>query len=273
MFNKKQIVEKVQELKAKFPGIEPVLLHGTSMVMHGVKETTNDIDCYVEDVVLVLGDALSRREDTYVSNGVTHTTTRYEIGDFDFGFGWKQTPEVVYIDGLAVQSLEQIVEEKKVWDRPKDKVALQQIHDYLVTAEIAKIENPFTVIDSLTSKSVDEIGLVEDDEEVELVDNQIKEELMADRSVKFERTKPHVNIGVGKVRTTRHLDTAITASVIAEGFGTDCYPEWQAIGGDYDGNSTVTIRHRDTKPKRSKAVIRKQRKVRKAARKTNRRGK
>lgn len=131
MFDKNQIVKKVEELKTRFPGIEPVLLHGTSMVMHGVKEATNDIDCYVEDVALALGNALSKKEDTYTSNGVTCSATRYEIGDFDFGFGWKQTPAIVYIDGIAVQSLEQIVEEKKKWDRPKDKVAIKQIQDFL----------------------------------------------------------------------------------------------------------------------------------------------
>lgn len=133
MFNKEALIKAVAEFKKEFPGEEPILLHGCSLVMHGAKPVTGDIDIYVEDVVKKLEGKL---EQTTVVCALTPGSeetevTKYEYKDFDFGFGFKQDIDFVMMDGVAVQTLEQIIEQKKIYNRPKDIISIKIIEAFL----------------------------------------------------------------------------------------------------------------------------------------------
>lgn len=116
--NKSDIINAVNE--APF-GKDLILLHGVSMVMHGVRETTNDIDCYLladyPDLELTTVEG---------ANGLTF----YEHGEFDFGTMEKRIIPFVEIDGFKCQTLASIVEDKLKWARPKDFDAIDEINRF-----------------------------------------------------------------------------------------------------------------------------------------------
>lgn len=133
MFNKEALIAAVAEFKKEFPGEEPILLHGCSLVMHGVKPLTGDVDVYVENVVEKLdGKLVAEAVVCALTPGAEETeVTKYEYKDFDFGFGFKQDIDFVMMDGVAVQTLEQIIEQKKIYNRPKDIASIEMIEAFL----------------------------------------------------------------------------------------------------------------------------------------------
>lgn len=88
-----------------------ILMHGASMVMHGVKSTTADID--------VMFDGADVPIDCAVTNEM-----------FDFGDGSYRRIPYVIIDGIKCQTLESIKEEKVLLGREKDLAAIAMIEAF-----------------------------------------------------------------------------------------------------------------------------------------------
>tara|TARA_Y100001956_G_scaffold33365_1_gene32751 strand:- start:135 stop:512 length:378 start_codon:yes stop_codon:yes gene_type:complete len=118
--NKHDIMRKVNA--APF-GKDIILMHGAAMVMLGVRETTNDIDCQI-DLEKYPALMLTGKE---CSDGVT----RYEWDAFDFGDGKLREVEYFTVDGIKCQSLGSIVEDKQKLGRPKDIAAIKEINEFL----------------------------------------------------------------------------------------------------------------------------------------------
>lgn len=122
MLNKQDIIKAVSELD-----LDIILMHGASMVIRGVKEETNDIDC------MPLGDIV----ELPLTVEVTSYGEVHSFGDFDFGVAVKRDIEYDVIDGLKCQTLNSIIEDKLLWNRPKDQEAIALIMDYLNKTEYA----------------------------------------------------------------------------------------------------------------------------------------
>ncbi len=120
MLNKQDILNALAELNK-----DVILMHGASMVIRGIKEETNDIDCmpldYISDLQLTVENA---------SYGKV-----YSHGDFDFGTAIKRDIDYDTIDGVKCQTLDSIIEDKLRWDRPKDREAIALIKQYLNKTE------------------------------------------------------------------------------------------------------------------------------------------
>lgn len=120
MLNKQDILNALAELNK-----DVILMHGASMVIRGIKEETNDIDCmpldYISDLQLTVENA---------SYGKV-----YSHGDFDFGTAIKRDIDYDTIDGVKCQTLDSIIEDKLRWDRPKDREAIASIKQYLNKTE------------------------------------------------------------------------------------------------------------------------------------------
>lgn len=128
MFTKKLLLEEVNRFKCQYPGTNPILMFGSSLVMHGIKDETTDIDVYLDKVVALLGDKLSSKSITR-SDG--KSGTHYELGPFDFGFGEECDVKCVEIDGILCQDLEEILRAKKRWGRQKDLDDIEMINKFL----------------------------------------------------------------------------------------------------------------------------------------------
>lgn len=110
--------------------------HGVSLVMHGIKKTTEDLD------VVVLDDATRQWVTMNVEPEMVNGLPKYELGHFDFGFlsgdgGCfdQLSPlteiDIVTIDGVKCVSLERILAEKRLLGRPKDIKAIKLIEAYM----------------------------------------------------------------------------------------------------------------------------------------------
>lgn len=111
--NKEDILNHLKGLE-----IEVILLHGTAMVIHGIKETTRDIDCKV----------LDENSSFYIRNTKDlKPGEKFEDGFFDFGKIGVPLPPVRYtkIDGMLVQTVESIIEQKIAIGRAKDIEAIK----------------------------------------------------------------------------------------------------------------------------------------------------
>lgn len=119
MINKREMMDLVREFNLR----SGFLLHGASMVMHGVKENTNDID------ILIHIKSIDK---------IKFSSKKSE--KFDFGFGMsRDTIDFVIIDGFQCQTLESIVKEKKKFGRPKDLEAVDLIDKFLAETGLPKV--------------------------------------------------------------------------------------------------------------------------------------
>lgn len=111
--NKEDILNHLKGLE-----IEVILLHGAALVMHGIKETTNDIDCKAVDEL-----------SNFFTSKTQHLLVgeKFEYGLFDFGYMGVSLPPVRYtkLDGVLVQTVESVMEQKLVFNRPKDIEAIK----------------------------------------------------------------------------------------------------------------------------------------------------
>ena len=108
---------------------EYIVLSGSSMVAHGVKDTTRDIDISVSKKLYnkLLKDyncTLEKRDDK-------NNVNIYYIDDvinFSTNFYNKDTE---IIDGIRFQTLDSIVKMKKEFNRDKDIADIERINTYL----------------------------------------------------------------------------------------------------------------------------------------------
>lgn len=118
MIDKKEMVKLVVEFNLR----HGYLLHGASMVMHGVKDQTNDID------ILIHTKYIDRLE-----------FSSKKAQKFDFGFGSvRNTIDYVLIDGFQCQTLESIIKEKRQLGRPKDLEAIELIEAFIAKGNLPK---------------------------------------------------------------------------------------------------------------------------------------
>ena len=115
MLNKNQIFEKLNELKLDKERF--IVLSGASLVLHGVKDFTSDIDIAVSrdyhDELLNIFDCklnlvIDGNEIYYLDDGEVEFSCRNYESDY------------VLIDGVKVQTLDSIINFKKSLGREKD---------------------------------------------------------------------------------------------------------------------------------------------------------
>lgn len=104
--------------------LDVIVMHGAAMVMHGIKETTRDIDAYP----LVKGTFNPEIYNIEVDEG-----ENIELGIFDFGKKGYICPPVEFemMGGVKVQTLENIIKHKEAIGRQKDLIAIEQIKQHI----------------------------------------------------------------------------------------------------------------------------------------------
>ena len=125
MFQKDQIIDRLR--KADFDAGEYWVVAGAAMVLHGVKESTRDID---------LGCS-SRMADMLQKAGckvqVLADGTRriWYDDDIELFENWR-AGEIEIIDSVPVVSLDGVIEMKRQLGREKDLKDIELIRDYLL---------------------------------------------------------------------------------------------------------------------------------------------
>ncbi|MFA5246879.1 MAG: hypothetical protein WC408_03240 [Candidatus Micrarchaeia archaeon] len=119
-FNRNQLILRLQELG--LPKGKYVLLAGGAMVMHGLREQTNDLDILVAlDVFEALGSKHGFVEPKGGKPKFVDLGPDVELsGNSDNAFPTDSIARAVQIDGICVQPLEDILDFKKKLNRPKD---------------------------------------------------------------------------------------------------------------------------------------------------------
>lgn len=122
--NKKKIIEILK--KYNFDNKKFIVISGAAMVIHGVKEYTNDIDIAVTQDYY--GYLLEHYECKFEKiNSYNHKI--YFIDDIiNFGIDYFTKP--TYIDGIPVQTLEDVIKLKESLSRNKDKKDIELIRRY-----------------------------------------------------------------------------------------------------------------------------------------------
>ena len=94
-----------------------VLLHGASMVLQGVKPFTNDIDIYVPAEIRAKID-------------IWLNPTTFDFGE-ESSLDANRKVSYIEVDGIKCQTLKSVIEEKRVFARPKDLEAIELIQMFL----------------------------------------------------------------------------------------------------------------------------------------------
>ena len=118
--------EIIKELKRyNFDIKKYIVISGTAMVLHGIKNETPDIDLSIvpEYEEELLEDYFAVLEHTN-----TDGTHAYMIDDIiNFGVKYYSLPSL-YIDGIPTQSIKEIIDLKESLNRDKDKKDLKLLY-------------------------------------------------------------------------------------------------------------------------------------------------
>ena len=102
------------------PRYQFIILSGGSMVLHGLREETQDIDiCVTETLAREMGLHKKKPNDKGY----------YELGDMDVMIGFNRFNSEL-VDGYLCQRLEDILEFKRRRNLPKDQQDIDRIVDY-----------------------------------------------------------------------------------------------------------------------------------------------
>ena len=122
--NKEEYLVKLDELnldKSKY-----CIISGGAMLMHDLKERTNDID------IKVLPEYFEELKKEYCFTKSPKYDYLYEFGDdIEIAVQHFDPSEVELVDGYPVELLEIELEWKKEHNREKDREAIQVIDNYL----------------------------------------------------------------------------------------------------------------------------------------------
>lgn len=123
--NKEDVIKYLKKLNLN-PN-DYMVISGTAMVMHGIKEKTNDIDIAVtkecKDMLL--------KKYNCKENGIYNGFISYNIDDkVDFGLGYYSN-EKNYISNIPTQTIGDIIKFKKALKRDKDLKDLEKIYKFL----------------------------------------------------------------------------------------------------------------------------------------------
>lgn len=138
--NRQEFIEQYLEL-VNLTGIKPedmYVVAGGSMLLHGLRESTDDIDTTVDRRVFeVIAAKLPERTFTIDSR---HPSGKVVLSYRDFDIHLEENPsdKIVMIDGVACQSLEDILVLKRKWRREKDLRDIEVITHHL--SKIAESE-------------------------------------------------------------------------------------------------------------------------------------
>lgn len=122
--NKEEIISQLK--KYNFDSSQYIIISGAAMVIHGVKEKTNDIDIAVtyEYFEYLLNNYNCEFEKI---NAFGHKI--YFIDNIiNFGVDYYTKP--IYIDGLPIQTIEDITKLKESLGRDKDKKDIKLLRRY-----------------------------------------------------------------------------------------------------------------------------------------------
>lgn len=123
MFDKARIKETIKRLGVS----EYIVYTGGSMVMHGLKETTEDLD-----IGLYPDDFYRLREERQLHQAPFTGDQSFHLDDIEiFLIGVRRVPAVEK-EGVLVQVLRSVYAWKMQMDRPKDRPDLLAIAEYFV---------------------------------------------------------------------------------------------------------------------------------------------
>ncbi len=125
-YNRKDIFDILNSYN--FDKNEYIVLSGSSMVVHGVKDTTSDIDISVSKKLY--DELLKNYNCTLEKHDYKDNVDIYYIDDvinFSTNFYNKETE---IIDGIRFQTLDSIIEMKKDFNRAKDIADIERINTY-----------------------------------------------------------------------------------------------------------------------------------------------
>ena len=124
--NKETYLKKLDELeldKSRY-----CIISGGAMLMHGLKETTNDID------IKVLPSYFEELKERFTFNKSPKFDYLYELGDeIELAVQDFKDEDVEYVDGYPVELLEIELQWKIEHKRDKDKEAIEKIKAYLAS--------------------------------------------------------------------------------------------------------------------------------------------
>lgn len=122
--NKKKIIEILK--KYNFDNKKFIVISGAAMVIHGVKQYTNDIDIAVNQDYY---DYLLEHYECKFEKINPYNHKIYFIDDIiNFGIDYFTKP--AYIEGIPVQTLEDVIKLKESLSRNKDKKDIELIRRY-----------------------------------------------------------------------------------------------------------------------------------------------
>ena len=124
--NKETYLKKLDELeldKSRY-----CIISGGAMLMHGLKETTNDID------IKVLSSYFEELKERFTFNKSPKFDYLYELGDeIELAVQDFKDEDVEFVDGYPVELLEIELQWKIDHKRDKDKEAIEKIKAYLAS--------------------------------------------------------------------------------------------------------------------------------------------
>lgn len=128
MYDKQKIKETVERLGFE----EHIIYTGGSMVMHGLRETTNDLDIglYEKDF-----NQLRAGRQTVPGSFTNETSFQLE-GDIEVFLIGKTRVPTKTIDNLKCQTMGSVYAWKLAMDRPKDRDDLLSIAEYLLPFDL-----------------------------------------------------------------------------------------------------------------------------------------
>lgn len=138
--NRQEFIGQYLEL-VNFTGIKPEDMYaiaGGSMLMHGLRDSTGDIDTTVNPVIFNAIIAKLPHRSFTIDN--RHPSGKIVLSYRDFEIHLEDNPsdKIVMIDGVACQSLEDILVLKREWRREKDLRDIEVIAHHL--SKIAESE-------------------------------------------------------------------------------------------------------------------------------------
>lgn len=126
--NKSQIISTLKQYD--FNPDDYIVLSTGAMVMHGIKDSANDIDLAVSER---LYNELLEKYDCacfeYESNGKMVKYCSFE--NFDFGLNYFDKENVDIVCGIPIQSISSILDLKRKLNRDKDINDIKLIEEYM----------------------------------------------------------------------------------------------------------------------------------------------
>lgn len=120
-------------------GLMPHHMHvvaGGSMLLHGLREQTDDIDTTVNEAVYAKIKSKLPKWAMYEDPAHPSGLKVLSVGPFDIHCMPHCVDDVVVIDGVACQSLRDVLRLKEKLNRPKDQADIERIRKHLMGMKV-----------------------------------------------------------------------------------------------------------------------------------------